>query len=60
MDGMGIQFQRQSLKKWNIVGHHLFIWEIKLVHDYWIDMVVTEKIVCNKYLIFSSYNAYNI
>jgi hypothetical protein len=41
VDGMGIQFQRQGLKKWDIVCHNLFIWEIKLVHNYWIDMIIT-------------------
>jgi len=54
---MGIQFQRQGLKKWDIVCHHLFIWEIKLVHNYWIDMIITQKIVCNKYSALSEYNA---
>lgn len=40
-----VEFQGQGLEEGDIVRHDLLIWEIKLVHDYWVDVVVGQKVI---------------
>lgn len=42
---MVVEFQGQGLEEGDVVRHDLLIWEVKLVHDYWVDMVVGQKVI---------------
>ena len=39
---MLVQPERQGLEEGNVVGHHLLVGEIELVHDNRIDVVVRQ------------------
>lgn len=40
-----VELQGQGLEEGDIVRHDLLIWEIKLVHDYGVDVVVGQKVI---------------
>jgi len=46
VNGMGIQFERQGLKEGDVVGHNLFVREVKLVNNNGVDMVVGQEVIC--------------
>ena len=48
MNGMLVQSERQCFEERNVVSHDFFIRKIKLVHNYGIDMIVREQIICKE------------
>lgn len=48
VDGVCVEFERQSLQEWNVIRQHLFIWKIQLQYNEWINVIVGEKVVCWK------------
>ena len=42
VDSVLVQPERQGLEEGNVVGHHLLVGEIELVHDNRIDVVVRQ------------------
>ena len=45
VDRVRVQLQRERLQKGDVVGHHLLVGEVKLVHDDRVDVVVGEQVV---------------
>lgn len=46
VDGVRVQLQAQRLQEQHVVAHDVLVGEVELVHDYRVDVVVAEQVVC--------------
>ncbi len=42
VDGMRVQFQTECFQEQYVVSHYIFVGEVKLVHNNWVDVVVAQ------------------
>lgn len=46
MNRVSVKFEAERFQEQNVIAHYVFVGEIEFMHNYRVDMIIAEQIIC--------------